>query len=67
MKIKMMYLILALILLVLFLAWISFTDQKRLKQHFIYTKGENTEPDSDADMQEQYDYENKKGNNNPQK
>lgn len=58
----MIYLLI-LTLLVLFFAWYSYfrNEQPEKKpEPLIYLQGNNTEGDSDSDMQEQYDYLNKK-------
>lgn len=53
--------ILAIAFIVLLLAWISYNKQPRPeKEALVYREGNNLEPDSDADMQEQYNYRNHK-------
>lgn len=52
-----MLLILAIVLLVLFFAWRSYaTNDSRQEETLVYLNGDDNDPDSDSDMQEQYDY-----------
>ena len=54
----MMLIVLALIMLVLYFGWVSFSKQgTNKKKELVYMHGNNMDPDSDADMQEQYNYE----------
>lgn len=46
------------ILLILFLSWYSYRGQYVTNNLGIYRKGNDNTPDSDADMQEQYDFDN---------
>lgn len=56
----MLFLTLVIIIIVLVLAWISFSGKQPIKRPLVYRQGDNRDPDSDADMQEQYEYINKK-------
>lgn len=52
----MAYLILVVVIAVLFFAWLNIGNRKRVPaQELAYLKGNQSQPDSDADMQQQYD------------
>jgi hypothetical protein len=53
----MSYVLLVIIVTVLIFAWATRKKQKAVSaQQLVYRKGDNPHPDSDADMQEQYDH-----------
>lgn len=52
----MAYLILIVTIAVLVFAWMNMVNRKRIPaKELVYLKGSHTHPDSDADMQQQYD------------
>jgi len=53
--------IIILAIVVIFFSWFSYRRKGSFyKERLVYREGQYNEPDSDADMQEQYDYLNKK-------